>query len=284
MKPVKPSIGGQAVIEGVMMRSPKNTAVALRKNGEIIVKKQKNHSIIDKYKFLKLPILRGMVSLIEMLVLGISVLSYSADILSDGKEEQLSNKDIVMTILGALGFAIFLFIIIPTTAVKFTGNGIKSPLLLNLIEGLIRIIVFLIYIASISHMDDIRRVFEYHGAEHKTVHCYESDEELTVENVKKYTTLHPRCGTSFLMIVMLVSIILHSFLGWPSFFARIISRILLMPIVAGVSYEIIRLAGSGRVPFMSCLSVPGMWLQKLTTKEPDNDQILVAIEALKSVL
>lgn len=284
MKPVKPSIGGQAVIEGVMMRSPKSTAVALRKDDEIIVKKQRNHSITDKYKFLKLPIIRGMVSLIEMLVLGISVLSYSADVLSDDEEEQLSNKDIVMAILGALGFAIFLFIIIPTTTVKFIGKGIKSPLLLNLLEGLIRITVFLIYIAAISYMDDIRRVFEYHGAEHKTVHCYENDEELTVENVKKYTTVHPRCGTSFLMIVMLVSIILYSFLGWPSFFARIISRILLMPIVAGVSYEIIRLAGSGKIPFMNYLSLPGMWLQKLTTKEPDSDQILVAIKALKSVL
>lgn len=284
MKPVKPSIGGQAVIEGVMMRSPKHTAIALRKDDEIIVKKEENRSISDKYKFLKLPILRGMVALIEMLVLGIKVLSYSADVQCGDEEEQLTNKDIIAAILGALGFAILLFIVIPTSAVKFFGKGIKSPLLLNFIEGLLRIFVFLIYIIAISYMDDIRRVFQYHGAEHKTVNCYENDEKLTVENVKKYTTINSRCGTSFLMIVMFVSIILYSFLGWPNFFIRIISRILLMPIVAGISYELIRLAGQDKFCLIKYLSIPGMWLQKFTTKEPDDDQILVAIEALKNVL
>lgn len=284
MKPVKPSIGGQAVIEGVMMRSPKHTAIALRKDDEIIVKKERNRSISDKYKFLKLPILRGMVALVEMLILGIRVLSYSADIQSNEKEEQLSNKDIIVAIVGALGFAIFLFIVIPTSAARFFAKGIKSPLLLNFVEGLFRIFVFLIYIMAISNMDDIRRVFQYHGAEHKTVNCYENNEELTVENVKKYTTIHSRCGTSFLMVVMFVSIILYSFLGWPNFFVRIASRIVLMPVVAGISYELIRLAGKGRFCLINYLSLPGMWLQKFTTKEPDDDQILVAIEALKNVL
>jgi len=281
MKPVKPSIGGQAVIEGVMMRGPKVTAIAVRKEDEIIVKRQNNHSISDKYKFLKLPILRGMVSLVEMLILGIRSLSYSASMVGE-EEEQLSNKDIFFAIAGALAFAVLLFIVLPTTIVKFIGKGIKSPLALNFIEGLFRIAIFFVYILSVSSMKDIRRVFEYHGAEHKTVHCYENDEPLTVENVKKYTTLHPRCGTSFLMIVMIVSILLFSLLGWPGFIMRIVSRILLMPIVAGISYEFIRIAGKHEG--INILILPGMWLQKLTTRQPDEEQIEVAIAALKSVL
>lgn len=284
MKPVKPSIGGQAVIEGVLMRGPKYTAIAVRKeDDDIVVKKEENTSLSDKYSFLKLPIFRGMLALYEMLVLGIEALSYSAGIVGE-EEEQLTNKDIAFAIMSAFGFAILLFIVVPTVAVRFIGSSIKSPLWLNLIEGLIRILVFLIYIVSISFMKDIRRVFEYHGAEHKTVHCYENNEKLIPENVKKYQTLHPRCGTSFLLIVMVVSILLFSFLGWPGIVMRIVTRILLLPLVAGISYEFIKLAGKSNSPLISILSAPGMWLQKLTTREPDERQIEVAILALKSVL
>jgi uncharacterized protein YqhQ len=282
MKPVKPNIGGQAVIEGVMMRGPKMTAIAVRKGSQIIIKKEENWSLSDKYKILKAPIIRGMLSLIEMLVIGIQALSYSAGIVGE-EEEQLTKKDITIAIVSALGFAVLLFIIIPTVAVKGIGSTITNPLWLNFLEGLVRIIIFLVYLFTISRMKDIRRVFEYHGAEHKTVHCYENNEKLTVENVRKYKTLHPRCGTSFLMIVMIISILLFSLFGWPGPVARIVSRILLLPLVAGISYEFIRIAGSERFPLIKVLNVPGIWLQMLTTREPDDMQIETAIEALKCV-
>ncbi|MDI3481508.1 MAG: hypothetical protein PWQ97_1163 [Tepidanaerobacteraceae bacterium] len=283
MKPVKPSIGGQAVIEGVMMRGPKYTAIAVRKNDEIIIKKEENRSLSDKYKFLKLPILRGMLSLVEMLIIGIQALSYSASIVGD-EEEKLSSRDVAFALLFAIGFAVLLFIIIPTAAVKIIGGNVESPFWLNMIEGVLRIFIFFAYLFIITSMKDVRRVFEYHGAEHKAVHCYEHDEKLTCENAAKYTTLHPRCGTSFLMMVMIVSILLFSLLGWPSIAVRIISRIILLPLVAGVSYEFIRLAGKSSSPVVSIINKPGIWLQKLTTREPDESQIEVALEALKSVL
>lgn len=285
MKQVKPAIGGQAVIEGVMMRGPKSTAIAVRKDdGEIVLKKDENHSISERYKFLKLPILRGVVSLIEMMIIGIQTLSYSATMAGYEEEETLTTKDITIALASAVVFAVVLFVILPTVAVKFISANIKTPFLLSLAEGFLRIAIFVAYVAVISLMKDIRRVFEYHGAEHKAVHCYEHGEELTPENAKKYSTVHPRCGTSFIMIVMIVSILLFSLLGWPGIIARIISRILLLPLVAGISYELIQLAGRSSSPFLKILNTPGMWLQKLTTREPDESQLEVAIAALKAVL
>lgn len=285
MKEVKPAIGGQAVIEGVMMRGPKSTAIAVRKdNGEIVLKKDENHSISERYKFLKLPILRGVVSLIEMMIIGIQTLSYSATMAGYEEEETLTTKDIAIALASAVLFAVVLFIILPTVAVKFISANIKTPFLLSLAEGFLRIAIFVAYVAVISLMKDIRRVFEYHGAEHKVVHCYEHGEDLTPENAKKYSTVHPRCGTSFIMIVMIVSILLFSILGWPGIIARIVSRILLLPVVAGISYELIQLAGRSSSPFLKILNTPGMWLQKLTTREPDDSQLEVAIAALKAVI
>lgn len=285
MKEVKPAIGGQAVIEGVMMRGPKSTAIAVRKdNGEIVLKKDENHSISERYKFLKLPILRGVVSLIEMMIIGIQTLSYSATMAGYEEEETLTTKDIAIALASAVVFAVVLFIILPTAAVKFISANIKTPFLLSLAEGFLRIAIFVAYVAVISLMKDIRRVFEYHGAEHKVVHCYEHGEDLTPENAKKYSTVHPRCGTSFIMIVMIVSILLFSILGWPGIIARIVSRILLLPVVAGISYELIQLAGRSSSPFLKILNTPGMWLQKLTTREPDESQLEVAIAALKAVI
>jgi len=284
LKPVKPRIGGQAVIEGVMMRGPKTTAIAVRKNDDIIIKTQENQSLQDKYKFLKLPILRGVVALIEMLILGIQVLSYSASVAGLDEEEELTGKDIAFALVSALGFAILLFIALPTLAVRFISSNLQSPFLLSLAEGILRIAIFVLYIVAISFMKDIRRVFEYHGAEHKVVHCLEHDEKLTPENAKKYTTIHPRCGTSFMMIVMVVSILLFSFIGWPGLIQRILSRILLLPVVSGISYEFIRLAGESDSIIVKILNTPGMWLQRLTTREPDESQLEVAIAALKSVL
>lgn len=285
MKQVKPAIGGQAVIEGVMMRGPKSTAIAVRKDdGEIALKKDENHSISERYKFLKLPILRGVVSLIEMMIIGIQTLSYSATMAGYEEEETLTTKDITIALASAVVFAVVLFVILPTVAVKFISANIKTPFLLSLAEGFLRIAIFVAYVAVISLMKDIRRVFEYHGAEHKAVHCYEHGEELTPENAEKYSTVHPRCGTSFIMIVMIVSILLFSLLGWPGIIARIISRILLLPLVAGISYELIQLAGRSSSPFLKILNTPGMWLQKLTTREPDESQLEVAIAALKAVI
>jgi uncharacterized protein YqhQ len=284
MQPVKPSIGGQAVIEGVMMRGPKTTAIAVRKNEEIILKTEENHSLSDKYKFLKLPILRGILALVEMLILGIQTLSYSASMAGIDDEEELTGKDIALALVSALGFAVLLFIILPTVAVKFISGNLRNPFLLSLTEGLLRIAIFVVYIMVISSMKDIRRVFEYHGAEHKAVHCFEHDEKLTPENAEKYTTIHPRCGTSFMMVVMVVSILLFSFIGWPGIIQRIVSRIVMLPLVSGISYEFIRLAGKSNSPFIRVLNTPGMWLQKLTTREPDKYQLEVAIAALKGVL
>ena len=285
MKEVKPAIGGQAVIEGVMMRGPKSTAIAVRKdNGEIVLKKDENHSISEHYKFLKLPILRGVVSLIEMMIIGIQTLSYSATMAGYEEEETLTTKDIAIALASAVLFAVVLFVILPTVAVKFISANINTPFLLSLAEGFLRIAIFVAYVAVISLMKDIRRVFEYHGAEHKVVHCYEHGEDLTPENAKKYSTVHPRCGTSFIMIVMIVSILLFSILGWPGIIARIVSRILLLPVVAGISYELIQLAGRSSSPFLKILNTPGMWLQKLTTREPDDSQLEVAIAALKAVI
>lgn len=284
MKPVKPKIGGQAVIEGVMMRGPKTTAIAVRKNDDIIIKTQENRSIQDKYTFLNLPILRGVVALVEMLILGIQTLSYSASVAGFEDEEELTSKELAFALISALGFAILLFVVLPTIAAKFISGNLQNPFLISLLEGLIRITIFVIYIVAISLMKDIRRVFEYHGAEHKVVHCYENNEPLTPGNAKKYTTIHPRCGTSFMMIVMVVSILLFSFMGWPNIILRIISRIVMLPVVSGISYEFIRLAGKCNNPIIRALNAPGMWLQRLTTREPDEAQLEVAIAALKGVL
>jgi len=270
-------------LEGVMMRSPRYTAIAVRKGSEIVVKREENSSIADRYPILKAPILRGAVALVEMLVVGVRALSYSAGVVSDD-EEELTGRDIFMAVAMALSFTLLVFIVLPTILTKFVARSLESPFLLNLIEGIVRILFFLIYLIAVSSMKDIRRFFEYHGAEHKAVHCYESGEELTVENARKYTTLHPRCGTSFLIVVMVVSILFFSAFGWPGVVARVVWRILLFPLVAGVSYEFIRLAGKSNSPLVRLLSAPGLWLQKLTTREPDDSQLEVALEALKCVL
>lgn len=260
-------------------------AVAVRKpDSEIFVKKDPNQSLANRYKFLKLPILRGMLSLIESLIVGIQTLSFSASIAGAEEDEKLTGKDIAIALVSAIAFAVLLFIVIPTFLVKFVKSGVNSPLLLSLIEGILRILIFLAYVIIITRLKDIQRVFEYHGAEHKTIHCYEAGKELTVENVKPYSTLHPRCGTSFLMIVMVISVVLFSFLGWPGVLMRIVSRLVLLPLVAGLSYEVIRYAGRSSGPIIRLVNAPGMMLQHLTTREPDESQIEVAIKALTAVI
>jgi len=277
-------VGGQAVIEGVMMRGPKLTATAVRDpNGKIQVDVNPVHSITERFPILKRPMLRGSVALIESLVIGMKSLSYSAQMAGD-EDEKLTDREMAGTIVFALVLASILFIAIPTGAAKFFHDITSDPFCLNLLEGFLRLAIFLLYIWGISRMKDIRRVFQYHGAEHKTIHCYEAGLPLTVENVQKFSRLHPRCGTNFLLIVMLVSIFVFAFLGWPSLAERIASRILLLPVVAGISYELIRLAGRSDNTIIQTAIKPGLWLQYLTTRPPEDDMVEVAIESLKAVL
>lgn len=277
-------VGGQAVIEGVMMRGPELMATAVRDpSGKIQVEVKPVHSISERFPILKKPFIRGTVSLIESLVIGMKSLSYSAKMAGE-EDEQLTDKEMAGTIVFALVLASILFIAIPTGAAKLFHVITADPVFLNLMEGFLRLIIFLAYIWGISRMKDIRRVFQYHGAEHKTIHCYEAGLPLTVANVQQFSRLHPRCGTNFLLIVMLVSIFVFAFLGWPSLAERIASRILLLPVVAGISYEIIRLAGRSDNKIIQTAIKPGLWLQYLTTRPPADDMVEVAIESVKAVL
>jgi uncharacterized protein YqhQ len=283
MKPKK-HVGGQAVIEGVMMRGPGGIATAVRQpDQQITVKKDQVRSITERWPFLKLPILRGVVALFESLVYGVQALNFSAQAAGE-EDEQLSNKELAMTMVVALVAGIVLFIIIPTAAAKLIKGITTDPFWFNMAEGVIRMVVFILYILAISRMSDIQRVFQYHGAEHKVIHAYEAGEPLDVENIRKFSTLHPRCGTNFLLIVMLVSVFVFAFLGWPTLLWRIASRVVLMPLIAGISYEIIRAAGNNKDGWIHACVLPGLWLQKLTTREPDDSQIEVAIRALQEVL
>ena len=280
---IKKFVGGQAVIEGVMMRGPGVTATAVREpSGTIVVQKEPTKSIADTYPILKKPFLRGCVALYESLVIGMKALSFSAKAAGD-EEEEMSNSEIAITMVISTIFAIAVFLALPTFIVKFIPGVQDNNVVLNLIEGVIRLVLFLLYIWGIGLTKDIQRVFQYHGAEHKTIHTYELDLPLTVENVRQQSRLHARCGTNFLLIVMVVSIFVFAFLGWPNLLERILSRVLLMPVVAGIAYEVIRLAGRSEHSFVKALIKPGLALQYMTTREPEDDQIEVAIRALEEV-
>jgi uncharacterized protein YqhQ len=298
------SIGGQAVIEGIMMKGPKGLATAVRKSsGEIVIDRKPNNSFITKYKLNKIPILRGFLAFFESMIVGVSCLMFSA------KEYDLEDEDYEMSkfekwIMEKFGDKIFdfvmylsvfvsliigvgVFMVLPKLAVEYVGKlmgGASDGFVSTLIEGVIRIVLFVGYILLISNMKDIKRVFEYHGAEHKTIFAFEYGDELTVENIKKHKRFHPRCGTSFLVIVMIVSIIAFFFIHTNSIVDKILWRLALLPLIAGVSYEIIKLAGRYDNPVTRFLSAPGIWLQRVTTKEPDAKQIEVAIAALNAVL
>lgn len=284
MEEKKITIGGQAVIEGVMMRGPELVATAVRNpQGRIELEVKPVNSIADRYPIFKKPMLRGCVSLFESLVMGIRSLGYSAQMAGE-EDEQLTDKELAGTMIFAFALAAVLFIAIPTGAAKLFHVITEDPVFLNLMEGFLRLFIFMAYIFAISRMKDIQRVFQYHGAEHKTIACFESGEALTVENVARHTRLHKRCGTSFLLIVMLVSIFVFAFLGWPDLAERIASRIILLPVVAGISYEIIRFSANSDNCLLGWAVKPGLWLQKLTTREPEPEMIEVAIESAKAVL
>lgn len=300
----KTSIGGQAVIEGIMMRGPQKIATAVRKQDGEIVMECNPINKARKNKLFKIPIIRGCVNFFDSLILGVKSLMYSAkffevdengeQIQEPGKveawldkklgSEKATNAVIYFSVVLSLIFSIGLFIVLPAVVTGFMKKIIENQFLLTLAEGCVRIAIFLIYLTLVAQMKDIKRVFMYHGAEHKTIHCYENGEELTVENVRKHTRLHPRCGTSFLLIVMIVSVIVFSFISWENPITRLVLRLAFLPLVAGISYEIIKLAGKYENTFTGIISAPGMWLQYITTNEPDDSQIEVAIEAIKAVI
>ena len=282
MKP-RVNIGGQAVIEGVMMRGPELIATAVREpSGSIVVQKEVIKSITQKYPFLKKPLVRGFIALLESLVYGLKSLSFSAQ--AAGEEgEALTTREIIMTMLLSFGLAIILFVIIPTYAAKFLHSTATEAWLLNIFEGVLRLAIFIGYVVAISRMKDIQRVFQYHGAEHKTINAYEAGVPLEVARVQTFSTIHPRCGTNFLLIVMVVSIFMFAFLGWPDLWLRIVSRIVLLPLIAGIAYEIIRYAGRSEKKWVAAAIAPGLWLQKLTTRQPSDDQVEVAIRAFEEV-
>ena len=346
-------VGGQAVIEGVMMRSPNSYAVSVRRpDGTIATKAERLPKLSEKYPFLKIPILRGSVVLIHSMILGVQALNFSASVAfedaeKEGKDttklavaaktgafaatshavdeqklEKTSEMQTTLAMAGSivfgLGFSVFLFVVLPLLITNFLFvyfgwenapevllsqaatqpwyldawhwlraymKPVRPSLSFNVVDGIIRMVFFVAYIFIMTLIKDIRRVFEYHGAEHKTVYAWEAGDELTVANVKRYPRQHPRCGTSFLMLVMLVSIIVFSIVAFDSLLLNLISRIALVPLIAGISYEIIKLAGRKEAgAFFSFITRPGIWLQNLTTKEPSDDQLEVAIHALQESL
>lgn len=294
-------VGGQAVLEGIMMKGEDRTAVVIRKpSGRLHIKTE----LLKKAgKLRKIPILRGVFIFADSLVTGTRTLLYSAEVLENCEDGQGYEKDkltiwmekkfgekgalnamLYFSVFLAILFTVGIFIIAPTAVVSIFKYITVNEVALNLIEGIFRIALFVIYILLISKMKDIQTVFQFHGAEHKCIHCYENGLELTPANCREFETLHPRCGTSFLMFVMVISLLLFSLLGWPNLLWRITSRLLLIPVIAGLSYELLRWAGRSDSVAVKILSVPGLLLQKLTTKEPDEKQLEVAIAAMKAVM
>lgn len=290
------NIGGQAVLEGIMMKNGTKYAVAVRKpDGDIAIEVDKYESFVKWDKLTKLPFIRGTFNFIDSLILGMKTLMFSASFYEDeetGKEmtadeaaKQKKKEDLIMTItmIGSVILAMALFMVLPYFASRLFKNFISSRFLLTVVEAVIRIGLFVAYILAISKMKDIQRTFMYHGAEHKCINCIENGWELTVDNVRKSSKEHKRCGTSFLFFVMFVSIIVCFFITTESAILRVILRIALLPVIAGISYEIIKLAGCSNNPIINLLSMPGLAMQELTTKEPTDDMIEVAIKAVEEV-
>ena len=283
-------IGGQAVIEGIMMRNQDRYSIGMRKPDKSIeVKVEDYRSFIPCKTLTKIPFVRGVFNFIDSMVIGMKTLTYSASFYEDeedaGKPKDEKSEALMMggTVALSIVLAIGIFMLLPYFAASLFRRLTDSALVISVLEGVLRLVIFLGYIALISRMEDIQRVFQYHGAEHKCINCIEHGMELNVENVQKSSRLHRRCGTSFLLIVMVVSIIFFLFIRVNSPLLRVVVRILLVPVIAGVSYEFIRLAGKSENPVVLTLSKPGLWLQKLTTREPEDDMVEVAIAAVEAV-
>ena len=279
-------VGGQAVIEGVMMRGVDWWSLAVRRPDESIgVHQFPLVSLMKRYPVLKLPVLRGMIALFESLVIGIRALTKSANESLGEEEEELGTKEIAVTMVIAFAFAIGLFFIAPLFLTGLLDRWLGEGFLFWMVEGFVRVGIFLVYLVIVTQIKDLRRVFEYHGAEHMSIHALEHGEELTVANVEKYKTLHLRCGTSFLLIVLVVSIFVFAAVGRPDWYWLVLSRIVLVPLIAGISYEIIRFAGRHEHSrFVRIIMAPGLGLQWLTTKQPDGAQIEVALAALEKII
>ncbi|WP_024832568.1 DUF1385 domain-containing protein [Ruminiclostridium josui] len=294
----KTTIGGQALLEGLLMIGPEYRATAIRKSdGEIIVEK---HPQKPKGKLSKIPIIRGAVNLFSQMVIGVKALMYSAefiDLEDDDKSyepskiekflerrfgDKITDIAIYFSVILSIFISVGLFILLPNLVAGFIP--VKGVVIKNLVEGALRVSIFIAYLALVSLLKDMKRVWEYHGAEHKTIHCYEHGDELTVENVRKYTTKHPRCGTSLFFTIMIISILIFSFTGWHNIFLNAAIRILLVPVVAGVSLELIKFAVRHDIWLFKVLSAPGLMFQKFTTREPDDSQIEVAIAAFNEVI
>ena len=288
-------IGGQAVIEGVMMKNKSEYAVAVRKpDGQIEIKKSKSTSLRDKHKGFDIPIIRGVVTFIESFTMGMGVLNYSASFYEDDEKKDMTEeqkkkaekKDSILTVLImilAIILAIGIFVLAPFFAMEALKKVIPSEMLRGFLEGVLRVIIFIAYVKLITLVEDIKRLFKYHGAEHKSINCVENGEDLTVENVRKQSTEHRRCGTSFLLFVMVVSILFFMFIIVGAVWLRMLLRILLIPVIAGLSYELIRFLGSHEGKVVYVISRPGMWLQRLTTAEPDDEMIECAIASINAV-
>ncbi len=294
----KTSVGGQALIEGIMMRGPRQVCTAVRRpDGGIETKVDP----VTTFSWQKIPLVRGVLSMIESLIVGYRCLMYSAEVSmgEDAFEAEESKLDkwindhlgekaqnFVMSLAAVLGgmLALVLFMVLPTTIVGLLGKVLPLEGFRALLEGILKIAIFIGYLALVRNMKDIKRMFRYHGAEHKTIACYEAGEELTVENIRHHSRFHPRCGTSFLVLVILISILVSSLLPWSSTGLRIVLKLLTLPVVMGISYELIKLAGRYDNILTRIISAPGLWIQRLTTSEPDDSMIEVAIAAVKPVL
>lgn len=281
--------GGQAVIEGVMMRGPERLAVAVRRpDRSVTVRDEAMPPWTRRSPLFRLPVIRGAVTLCEALVTGVRALIFSTNEAAESEDEKLSEGETTLSLLVAVVVAVLLFVLLPTWALRFAEHRIASAFLLNLLEGGVRLALLVGYIAAISRVPDIRRVLEYHGAEHKVLHTWEAGEDLTVDNARRHSTLHPRCGTSFLMFLAVVGVIVFAFTGWPSLWERLAVRLAFFPLVAGIAYEAIRFSGRaarrGCPLWLSPLIWPGLQFQRLTTREPDDAQLEVAIVALRAAM
>lgn len=295
------SIGGQALIEGILMRGPEKQSIVIRKpDDELETKTETPTFLRSKYKFCDLPLIRGSITFVESMVYGVKALTYSAEFLPEEEQEEPSKFDqwiekkfgmekaqkfiIGFAVLLGICLSVGLFILLPTLLAGFVSKLTDSHIIYNLSEGLIRIVIFLLYMVFCTRMPELKQVFRYHGAEHKTIFCYEKGLELTVDNVREQSRFHPRCGTSFLFVVMIISILVFSLVRWNNVWVRMGLRLLLLPVVVGISYEIQRWAGRHDNWLTAILTAPGKALQKLTTAEPDDGMMECAIEALKLVI
>ena len=306
------SIGGQAVIEGIMMKNVDKYAIAVRKPDKEIELKIENYTpVSSKCKLFKLPIIRGVFNFVESLLIGVKTLTYSAEFYDEEEDDKTKGKDIekneeeiidnnseevakkketsddlfmVGTVIFSIVLAVGLFMLLPAFLASLLDGVVKNHFALGLIEGVIRLAIFLLYVVLITLMEDIKRTFMYHGAEHKTINCLEAGEDLTVENIMKHSRFHKRCGTSFLFIVMFVSILVFMCIRTETVWLKLLYRVLLVPVIAGISYEFIKFAGKYDNAVANILSKPGLWVQRLTTKEPTEDMVEVAIKAVEGVL